>query len=105
MPNETNRYRVAWRVRCAIGAGLLIALAGWASWHVLESRQARHATFLARFKQSFQSGQVQLTAEPRIEERGGLRSGFALLSGANLYRVTAPFERDGKRLWGVWSYT
>lgn len=63
--------------------------------------------FLARFKDSFKSGEVKLLAAPGIEERqGALMSGFSFKPpGVNEYRVTAQIEKDGVRRWAVWAYT
>lgn len=101
-PVDARRTWTGWRTRIAVAAALLVLLAGWLFWSAFEATQARRAAFVNRFRESFRSGWVKLGGEPRIEEPGALRSGFA--PGVNLYRITAPIERDGKQLWGVWSY-
>ena len=86
--------------------GLLLAFNG----HYISDRAAwerqNQRAFLARFQESFRSGEVELLAEPAIAERQGAT--ITALSfkppGMNEYRIVAPIERDGLRRWAVWAY-
>lgn len=105
LPDEARSSRARWRIRIAAALALSALLAGWLLWSGFEARQARHAAFLTRFKESFRSGLVELAGEPRLERSPGLPEGFAPWEPIDLYRITAPIEQDGKQLWTVWLYT
>ena len=109
-----NRWRWRFSVReLAIGvagAALLLALVAnrTRSWSMGES--GKQQQFLARFETSFAAGDVKLLAPPRISElqrtlmpESGYRS--FLTPGVNEYRIVAPIEKNGERMWAIWAYT
>jgi len=88
-------------------------LAAWISsrtheWTGIDKE--KQIAFLDRFEVSFSSGQVELTAKPRIEEQQRSRmreyGPFAFRApGINEYRIVAPIKVNGKEVWSVWTYT
>jgi len=86
---------------------VLAALTGWLSttvrqWHSHEKTNQEH--LLQRFKNSFTTGNVTLLAEPLIVEDHTVLKTSQNSSGISEYRVVAPINKDGKRLWAVWTY-
>lgn len=103
-----------------IAVAAICLLAAWIGgqtryWQGADERS--QIAFLNRFKASFVSGEVELLAEPRIEEqqrtstRGPRFMSFRLPSvnefrmpGVNDYRIVAPIKTKDKELWAVWAY-
>ncbi|HVA48718.1 MAG TPA: hypothetical protein VNH11_20300 [Pirellulales bacterium] len=87
--------------------GLVLAWNG----HYLTDRGAQESehqrAFLARFEESFRSGEIELLAGPVVsEQQGATVSALSFKApGQNEYRIVAPIERNGLRRWAVWAYT
>ncbi len=82
-------------------------LTGWLSnsirkLHVLEKSNQGH--LLQRFKDSFSTGKVVLLAEPLILEDHTILKRNHNASDISEYRIIAPVNKDGIKLWAVWTY-
>jgi hypothetical protein len=114
--NSTSTFAPTWRFslrELMVTIAVFGLVLGWNMEWVRRGQAARRANqlaFLERFKASFNSGQVELLAEPSME---GLHrsvkaeTGYRVFQtpGISEYRITAPIREAGQRKWAVWCYT
>jgi hypothetical protein len=113
--NERQRYGLLrFSVReMLVAFSAICLLAAWTASQTrewLSVQKVNQAAFLNRFKSSFSSGEVELMAEPLVEElqRARMREYGPTTfrpRETNEYRITAPIQTKDKTLWAVWAYT
>ena len=109
-PELSTRWRFSVR-ELLIGFAAACLLLAWISGHSRDfgSQESRNqSALLTRFKASFISGETRLLGEPILGEnqRSRMARGYSFRPpGVNEYRLVAPIERQGQRLWAVWFYT
>lgn len=115
-PNSTSNSTSTWRFslrELMVTIAVFGLVLGWNMEWVRRGQAARRENqraFLERFTTSFDSGQVELLAEPTLE---GLHrsvkaeTGYRVFQtpGISEYRITAPIREAGREKWAVWCYT
>lgn len=97
----------------AVGVAAACLLLAWMFGHSrsVQTREAQNQSwFLTRFTDSFSADELQLLAEPLLDEQQRTlipESGYRSFQppGVNEYRIVAPIKKDGQQRWAIWAYT